>query len=135
MTSSDRRRRVRDAVEAALSDVMLLGTPEQVRLAVQAANDMVAGRNVETAALVASIRTFVREVLDLDEVPADVSIPKQGPLRPAGGSTRAARVERAGGTDGGRSGGQGGEGAGAGSLGLSRGLGAGAEGPDGVAHP
>ena len=96
MTGSDRRRRLRDAVEAALSDVMLLGTPEQVRLAVQAANDMVAGRNVETAALVASLRTFVREVLDLDEVPADVSIPKQGPLRPAGGSSRAASGERAG---------------------------------------
>ncbi|RZL86614.1 MAG: hypothetical protein EOP73_31645, partial [Variovorax sp.] len=28
-TGSDRRRRLRDAVEAALSDVMLLGTPEQ----------------------------------------------------------------------------------------------------------
>jgi type II secretory pathway pseudopilin PulG len=135
MTGSDRRRRLRDAVEAALSDVMLLGTPAQVRLAVQAANDMVAGRNVETAALVASLRTFVRKVLDLDEVPADVPIPKQGPLRPAGGSTRAARGERAGGTDGGRSGGQSGDRAGAGGLGLSHGLGAGAEEPDGPAHP
>jgi type II secretory pathway pseudopilin PulG len=135
MAGSDRRRRLRDAVEAALSDVMLLGTPEQVRLAVQAVNGMVAGRNVETAALVSSLRTFVREVLDLDKVPADVSIPKQGPLRPAGDSTRAARGERAGGMDGGRSGGQSGEGAGAGGLGLSHGLGAGAEEPDGTAHP
>src|SRR4029079_6154380 len=32
----DRRRRVRDAVEAALADVVLLGTEEQVRLAVRA---------------------------------------------------------------------------------------------------
>ena len=31
--ASDRRRRVRDAVEAALSDIILLGTEEQVRLA------------------------------------------------------------------------------------------------------
>jgi hypothetical protein len=36
-TASDRRRRTRDAVEAALSDVILLGTEEQVRLAVRAA--------------------------------------------------------------------------------------------------
>lgn len=135
MTGSDRRRRLRDAVEAALSDVMLLGTPEQVRLAAQAANDMVAGRSVETAALVASLRTFVRKVLDLDEVPADVSIPKQGPLRPASGSTRGARGVRAGGTDGGRRGGQSGEGAGAGGLGPSRGLGGGAEESDGSARP
>jgi heme exporter protein D len=49
--NSERRRRIRDAVEAALSDVVLLGTAEQVRLAVQAANDMVAGRQVETARL------------------------------------------------------------------------------------
>src|SRR5215207_2522270 len=49
---AERRRRVRDAVEAALSDVILLGTEEQVRLAVQAAQDMVAGRPVETAELV-----------------------------------------------------------------------------------
>ena len=135
MTGSDRRRRQRDAVEAALSDVMLLGTPEQVRLAAQAANDMLAGRNVETAALVVSLRTFVREVLDLDELPADVSIPKQGPLRPASGSARAARGERAGVTDSGRRGGQSGEGAGAGGLGPSRGLGAGAEESDGSARP
>ena len=43
--STERQRRTRDAVEAALSDVILLGTEEQVRLATQAAQDMVAGRN------------------------------------------------------------------------------------------
>ena len=51
---AERRRRTRDAVEAALSDVILLGTEEQVLMATQVANDMVAGRSVETAALVAS---------------------------------------------------------------------------------
>ncbi len=114
-TGSDRRRRIRDAVEAALSDIMLLGTPEQVRLAAQAANDMVAGRNVETAELVVSLRNFIREVLDLDAVPADVVIPRQGPLRPAGGGQqRGARGERGGnGSKGGaRGGGAGGGGAG-----------------------
>ena len=99
---SDRRRRPRDTVEAALSDVMLLGTPEQVRLAVQAANDMVAGRSVETAALVVSLRTFIREVLDLDAIPADVSIPSRVPFGPPQGargqcaaSVPAARMEGA----------------------------------------
>src|SRR5690606_35079216 len=33
-SAAERRRRIRDAVEAALSDVILLGTEEQVRLAV-----------------------------------------------------------------------------------------------------
>ncbi|RZJ08173.1 MAG: hypothetical protein EOP39_14485, partial [Rubrivivax sp.] len=94
-TGSERRRRLRDAVEAALSDVMLLGTPEQVRLAAQAASDMVAGRNVETAELVVSLRNFIRDVLDLDAVPADVAIPKQGPLRPASGGARGGKGDAA----------------------------------------
>lgn len=135
VAGSDRRRRVRDAVEAALSDVILLGTPEQVRLAVQAANDMVAGRSVETAALVVSLRTFIREVLDLDAVPADVAIPKQGPLRLAGGGSRAGQGERAGGTGGGRGTGQRGDAAGTSGLGLSHGPEDGASGSDHSAHP
>ncbi len=95
--SSDRRRRMRDAVEAALSDVILLGTEEQVHLAVQAANDMVAGRRVETGALVAALRKFIREVLDLEPVPAKLVIPQQGPLRPASGAgPRGGRNERGG---------------------------------------
>jgi len=94
---SDRRRRMRDAVEAALSDVILLGTEQQVRLAVQAANDMVAGRRIETAALVAELRHFIREVLGLEPVPAELVIPQQGPLRPgSGGSARAGRIDRTG---------------------------------------
>ena len=86
-TSSDRSRRIRDAVEAALSDIILLGTPEQVLLAVQAANELVAGRPVHTAELVVSLRNFIRTVLDLDPIATDVAIPKQGPARPgaAGG--------------------------------------------------
>lgn len=38
---SDRSRRIRDAVEAALSDILLLGTETQVRLAERAARDLV----------------------------------------------------------------------------------------------
>lgn len=127
---AERRRRVRDAVEAALSDVLLLGTADQVRLAVQAANDMVAGRPVETAALVISLRSFIRDVLDLEPVPSEFGIPKQGPLRPATGGARGGRNERGGGAGGGAGGGRGGGGRGAGGAGLGMGVGLGA----GAAH-
>lgn len=88
---TERQRRIRDAVEAALSDVILLGTEEQVRLAVAAANDMVAGQNIETAALVASLRDFIRQALDLEPVAADIKIPSQGPARPGGSGGGADR--------------------------------------------
>lgn len=71
-SASERRRRIRDAVEAALSDVILLGTEEQVRLAALAASEMVAGRNVEVAPLVISLRDFIRQALDLTPAPADL---------------------------------------------------------------
>lgn len=118
--TSERRRRIRDAVEAALSDVILLGTAEQVQLAVTAANDMVAGRKIETAALVVSLRNFIREVLDLDAVPAELIVPKQGPVRGPGGSKRAASDGSArSGRGEGRQGGGDGAGAAAGA-GVSR---------------
>jgi type II secretory pathway pseudopilin PulG len=78
---SDRSRRIRDAVEGSLSDIILLGTEEQVRLAAEAAAELAAGRPVETAALVISLRDFIRQVLDLEPVPAQLLIPKQGPSR------------------------------------------------------
>jgi len=111
----ERRRQVRDAVEAALSDVILLGTEEQVRLAARAVNEMVAGRAIETAPLVASLRTFIRKVLGLEQIPPDVVIPKQGPVRP--GAARGARDDRERSAGAGRGGGQG-SGGGAGGLGL-----------------
>jgi hypothetical protein len=80
---SDRARRIRDAVEASLSDIILLGTEEQVRLAAAAAAELAAGRPVETAALVICLRDFIREVLDLQPVSSQLLIPKQGPSRAA----------------------------------------------------
>ena len=120
----ERRRRMRDAVEAALSDVILLGTEEQVRLAARAANDMVAGRSVETAELVVSLRTFIREVLDLEAVAPEVTIPRQGPLRTGaggkGGGARGAGEDRSGRARAGGAGvGLGGFGAGVGLGGAS----------------
>jgi hypothetical protein len=72
---------MRDAVEAALSDIILLGTEAQVELAAKAATELAAGRPTHMAELVVSLRDFIRQVLDLDPVPATLSIPKQGPAR------------------------------------------------------
>ncbi|CAN5253855.1 hypothetical protein BH09PSE6_BH09PSE6_17210 [soil metagenome] len=85
---SERGRRIRDAVEAALSDIMLLGTESQVRLAERAARDLVEGRSIHTHDLVVSLRNYIREALDLDPVPAELQIPMQGPTRPPGSGAR-----------------------------------------------
>jgi uncharacterized membrane protein YgcG len=119
LPGSDRARRVRDAVEAALSDIILLGTEEQVRLAARAAHELATGRLVHTQELVVSLRAFIREALDLDPIPADLAIPLQGPARPtaSGGRDKADKAE-------GRQGGGGGGGMGMGG-GVSGGLGLG----------
>ena len=114
MAGSERARRVRDAVEAALSDIILLGTDEQVRLAAHAAQEMAEGRPVETAALVTSLRDFIRDVLELDPIPPSVAIPKQGPLRSLGSRDKAAGAN---GSGGGKAGADGGGGGMAGGLG------------------
>ncbi|MDQ8757948.1 hypothetical protein RCO27_17115 [Sphingosinicella sp. LHD-64] len=122
---SDRPRRIRDAVEAALSDIILLGTEEHVRLAERAARELVAGRPVHTHALVVALRSFIRAALDLDPIPADLDIPMQGPTRPAGAGGGRGKAERGGGDarqDGGGRGG-GGTGAGMGGMGMGLGLG------------
>jgi uncharacterized membrane protein YgcG len=122
--AGERGRRIRDAVEAALSDIVLLGTERQVELAARAAADLVAGRPIHTDELVVSLRDFIREVLDLDPIPRKLTIPKQGPARiTAGGGKSEGRGGDAGGKGGGGGGGGmgGGMAAGAG-LGLGGGL-------------
>ncbi|HVX05147.1 MAG TPA: hypothetical protein VHA71_08510 [Rhodanobacteraceae bacterium] len=123
-SGSDRARRIRDAVEAALSDIVLLGTEDQVRLAAQAAAELVAGRPVHTHELVVSLRDFIRKALDLDPVPADVTIPRQGPAR-----TQAARGKGDGGARDDARGGKGGGGGGMGA-GVGMGMGLGTHGLD-----
>lgn len=134
----DRSRRIRDAVEAALSDVILLGTEEQVRLAARAATDLAAGRPVHTDELVVLLRDFIRKVLDLEPVPTKLAIPRQGPSRPVGGGAGGGKGKR--GTGGGDRAGpkQDGKGSGAaggsavgGGMGLGGGLAQGAEGDNG----
>ncbi|WP_134679016.1 hypothetical protein [Paracoccus ravus] len=117
---SDRARRIRDAVEAALSDIILLGTEEQVRLASRAAAEMVAGRPIHTAELVVSLRDFIREALGLAAVPADAEIPSQGPARPNSSSSRAGGKESAG--AGSKAGGGMGGAGGGGGMGMGMGL-------------
>lgn len=123
---SDRARRIRDAVEAALSDILLLGTDEQVRLAARAASELAQGRAVHTYELVISLRDFVREALDLAPVPADLEIPRQGPTRPAGSGGGSGKGRNEGEAKGGRAGGGGGMGAGMGGLGVGGGAALGA---------
>lgn len=110
MASSDRSRRIRDAVEAALADILLLGTEEHCRLAAQAAADLAAGRPIHTAELVVSLRTFIRAALDLDPMPGEVMIPLQGPTRTQGGGGRAKGEAGGGGNRGGGGGMDGGGG-------------------------
>jgi uncharacterized membrane protein YgcG len=127
--NSDRARRIRDAVEAALADILLLGTEEHCRLAGQAASDMAAGRPIHTAELVVSLRNFVREALDLGPMPPDVSIPLQGPTRTQGSGGRAGGGKGGDGGGGGGGGGKGGGGGGGegggGGMGMGMGLGLG----------
>ncbi len=105
--SSERRRRIRDAVEAALSDVILLGTEEQVNLAAHAAREMVAGNKVHLSELIVSLRNFIRQALDLEPISHELHIPPQGPLRPTVSSGKGSGGGRSEGSDkegGGRSG-------------------------------
>lgn len=122
---SDRARRIRDAVEAALSDILLLGTDEQVRLAARAANEMAQGRPVHIHELVISLRDVVREALDLAPIPADLQIPPQGPTRP-GAASGGGKGRNDGDAKGGRAGAGGGMGAGMGGMGLGAGAALGA---------
>ena len=119
-SGSDRARRIRDAVEAALSDIILLGTEDQVRLAGLVARELVEGRPVDVSELVVSLRTFIRQALDLDPVPADLALPAQGPARPAGSGGRGK------GQGGGEGGGRGGGGGMGGGMGMAGGMGMGA---------
>ena len=126
---SDRARRVRDAVEAALSDIILLGTEEQVRLAAHAAHELATGKPVHTQELVVSLRVFIRDALDLDPIPADLVIPLQGPARPSASGGRD-KADKAEGRQGGGGGGGGGMGLG-GGTGSGLGLGSGPHHQDG----
>jgi hypothetical protein len=100
-----------------LSDIILLGTEEQVRLAAAAAAELAAGRPVETAALVVCLRNFIRQVLDLQPVPSQLLIPKQGPSR-----ATSSKGGKEGEKDGAKRSGGSGLGGGVGGAGLGGGF-------------
>ncbi|CAM5397922.1 hypothetical protein MAUB1S_06769 [Mycolicibacterium aubagnense] len=118
VTGSERTRRIRDAVEAALSDILLLGTEAQVRLAERAIRELIAGRPVHIHELVVSLRDFIREALSLDPIPSDLEIPMQGPTRPSSGTSRGKGDRESG---AGRGSGGGGGGMGMGGMGAGMG--------------
>ena len=118
----ERSRRIRDAVEGALSDIILLGTDEQVKLAAQAATELAEGRQIHTAQLVISLRDFIRKTLGLDPIPCDLHIPQQGPARPAGAKNKSEVGDKEKGS--GR-GGTAGGGGGIGMVGAGMGMGVG----------
>ena len=108
--SSDRPRRIRDAVEAALSDILLLGTEEQVRLAGQAAADMAAGRPIHTAELVVSLRNYIRMALDLEPYFQFREYSPPRPCETSGSGARSGKSEAGRERSGDRGGGAGGAG-------------------------
>lgn len=116
---SDRARRIRDAVEAALADIILLGTEDQVTMAAQAATNLAQGKPIETAALVVSLRNYVRKALDLEPIADTIVIPLQGPTRPqASGGRSKGEANSSRGNGGGGGGGMGsGMGGGIGGMG------------------
>lgn len=96
-----------------------------MRLAAEAANEMVAGRPVKLAALVVSLRGFIREALDLAPVPAGVAIPEQGPSRSTSSSSGGGKRGEGGGGNASGGGGGGGMGGGMGGMGGGMGMGMG----------
>ncbi|MCY1244137.1 hypothetical protein D9M72_571960 [compost metagenome] len=62
-----------------------------------------------------SLRDFIRQVLDLEPVPAQLQIPRQGPARPSS----TARGKGGGGAKAGGGGGEGGAGGGGMMMGLN----------------
>jgi len=94
-----------------------------MRVAGFAVQEVVEGRHVPTHDLVVSLRHFIREALDLEPIPTDLRIPRQGPTRPqsSGGKSKASGSEDSsgrGGRGGQRGGGGGAGGGGAGMAGL-----------------
>lgn len=78
-----------------MSDVILLGTEEQVRLASRAVTELVAGGPIHTGELVISLRNFIRQALDLAPYRAISQSPcrgRRGRPAPAGAKAQTRRL-------------------------------------------
>lgn len=94
----------RGAIEAALSDILLFGSAEQVAMASECAHAFVHGHLPPIGPLVTDLRRDLRVQLGLAPLDATLALPMPGPLRGA----RAGRKE--GVNQNGQSGGRGGGG-------------------------
>ena len=96
--------------------------PTHLRALRKMSENMVVGNKVHLSELIVSLRTFIRNALDLEPISPELHIPDQGPLRPTVSSGKAGGGGRGEGTDketGGRSGSDMGLGAeGLGAMGL-----------------
>lgn len=68
-----------------------------MRLAERAACELASAARVHLHDLVAPLRDYVQEALDLDPVPTGLAIPRQGPTHPvsAGGRSKGGREDGA----------------------------------------
>mgnify|MGYP001319185798 CR=1 FL=1 len=73
------------AVEEAVSDVQLLGSPEQVRMAIQFARQMAEEQSADTEPLLLDLRATLRMELQLEEVPRERVWLRLDPARGADG--------------------------------------------------
>ena len=81
--------------------------PTHLRALRKMSENMVVGNKVHLSELIVSLRTFIRNALDLEPISPELHIPDQGPLRPTVSSGKAGGGGRGEGTDketGGRSG-------------------------------
>jgi len=71
----------RHQVEAALSDVILFGTREQVQMATLCATALLSGQPPPFDPLVVSLRHDLRVELGLEALPPELTVPPLGPSR------------------------------------------------------
>lgn len=86
-TTADQR-----PMEEALADLMIFGSPSQLRLAAEAAAQLSRGELPDCQALVDDLRTELRSLLGLEAMPADLRWPPSGPGRAAAGPRGARRA-------------------------------------------
>ena len=100
---------------SAVSEATLKTVPQSMLDAIARLRAQITAQEIKLA----SLRTFIRDVLDLEPVPDELAIPKQGPVRGGGAGARGGNRADAGGKvgGGGRSGGGGGS-AGGGGVGT-----------------
>lgn len=68
------RERKKEDFESAIADIQLFGTSEQIRLAVEVGEELVAQGTVSLKKLLPELRRDLREELDLQEVDTEIKV-------------------------------------------------------------